>query len=98
MVHARPVDWAPVAGTLRAILDGTNLFAVEPLMSVLTRTEISPDLADEVIGDGRYVLAYLHSPNRMIRLSAERFLRQISGEDYGNDVERWEEWIASLSG
>ena len=97
-VHARPVDWAPVAETLRAIFDGTNLFAVEPLMTALTRTEISPDLADEVIGDGRYVLAYLHSPNRSIRFSAEQFLRQISGEDYGDDVERWEEWIASLSG
>jgi hypothetical protein len=98
MVHDRPVDWAPVAETLRAILDGTNLFAVEPLMSALTRTKISPELAEEVIGDGRYVLAYLRSPNRMIRLSAERFLSQISGEDYGDDVERWEEWIASLSG
>lgn len=96
--HARPVDWTPAVETLRAILDGTNLFAVAPLMQTLTMTEISPELAEDVIGDGRYVLAYLHSPNRGIRLQAEQFLRQISGEDYGDDVERWEEWIASLSG
>lgn len=98
VAHDRPVDWAPVAETLRAIMDGTNLFAVAPLMQALTMTDISPDLAAEVIGDGRYVLAYLHSPNRSIRLQAEQFLRQISGQDYGDDVERWEEWIASLSG
>jgi hypothetical protein len=98
IAHARPVDWAPAAETLRAIMDGTNLFAVGPLMQALTMTDISPDLAKEVIGDGRYVLAYLNSPNRSIRLQAEQFLRQISGEDYGDDVERWEEWIASLSG
>jgi hypothetical protein len=98
LAHARPVDWTPAAETLRAIMDGTNLFAVAPLMQALTMTEISPELAEEVIGDGRYVLAYLHSPNRSIRLQAEQFLRQISGQDYGDDVARWEEWIASLSG
>jgi hypothetical protein len=98
IAHARPVDWAPAAETLRAIMDGTNLFAVAPLMQALTMTHISPELAEGVIGDGRYVLAYLNSPNRSIRLQAEQFLRQISGQDYGDDVERWEEWIASLSG
>jgi hypothetical protein len=96
--HPRPVDWAPAVETLRAIMDGTNLFAVAPLMQALARTKISPELADEVIGDGRYVLAYLHSPNRGMRIQAEQFLRQISGQDFGDDVERWEEWIASLSG
>ena len=64
IAHARPVDWAPAAETLRAIMDGTNLFAVASLMQALTMTEISPELAEEEIGDGRYVLAYLHSPNR----------------------------------
>lgn len=98
IAHARPVDWGPAAETLRAIMDGTNLFAVAPLMQALTMTEISPELAEEVIGDGRYVVAYLQSPNRSIRLQAEQFLRQISGQDYGDDVARWEEWIASLSG
>lgn len=96
--HARPVDWTPAKETLRAIFDGTNLFAVGPLMQALTETDISPALAADVIGDGRYVLAYLHSPNQMVRLQAEQFLRQISGQDYGDDVERWEEWVASLSG
>ena len=94
--HARPVDWTPVAENLRAILDGTNLFAVAPLMQALTSTEISPDLADEVIGDGRYVLAYLRSPNASVRLQAQQFLRQISGLDFGDDLDQWETWVASL--
>ena len=94
--HARTVDWTPAAETLRAILDGTNLFAVAPLMQILTRTEISPALAPEVLGDGRYVLAYLRSPHGSARAQAQQFLRQISGQDYGDDVARWEEWLASL--
>jgi hypothetical protein len=93
----RPVDWAPAAETLRAIFDGTSLFAVDPLMQVLAKTKISPELADEVLGDGRYVLAYLRSPNPAVRSQALGFLRQISGEDFGDDVNRWEEWIDALS-
>lgn len=96
-VAARRVDWAPAAESLRAILDGTNLFAIDPLMGVLARTEISPELADEILGDGRYVLAYLRSPNPIVRSNAYRFLRQISGLDFGHDADRWAEWIESVS-
>ena len=96
IAHSPPVDWGPVTDNLRAIFDGTNLFAVAPLMQVLTNTEISPALAGEVIGDGRYILAYLRSPNPAVRLQARQFLRQISGEDHGDDAARWEEWVASL--
>ena len=91
------MDWAPAAENLRAILDGTNLFAIDPLMGVLARTEISPELADAILGDGRYVLAYLGSPNPLVRGNAYRFLRQISGLDFGHDADRWAEWIESLS-
>jgi hypothetical protein len=96
ITHSRPMDWRPATETLRAIFDGTNLFAVAPLMQVLTRTEISPLLAKDVLGDGRYVLAYMRSPHRSLRAQAQQFLRQISGQDYGDDVQRWEEWVASL--
>ena len=96
-IAARPVDWAPAAETLRAILEGTNLFAVDPLMLVLAQTEISPELARVVIGDGRFVLAYLNSPHPLMRTHALLFLRQISGQDFGPDVERWREWVESLS-
>jgi hypothetical protein len=97
VTHPRPVDWAPAVENLRAILEGTNLFAVGPLMQTLTLTKISPELAPEVIGDGRFVLAYLRTPNRSVRSQALRFLRQISGEDFGDDVDRWEQWVAALS-
>jgi hypothetical protein len=97
VTHPRPVDWTPAAENLQAILEGTNLFAVGPLMQTLTTTKISPELAPEVIGDGRFVLAYLRSPNRSVRSQALLFLRQISGEDFGDDVDRWEEWVAALS-
>jgi hypothetical protein len=95
-VHAQRVDWAPAAETLRAILDGTNLFAIDPLMGVLARTEISPELADEILSDGRYVLAHMRSPNPLVRSHAYRFLRQISGLDFGHDADQWAVWIESL--
>jgi hypothetical protein len=94
---ARPVDWAPAAETLRAILEGTNLFAVDPLMLVLAQTEISPELAPAILGDGRFVLAYLDSPHPLMRSHALLFLRQVSGQDFGADIERWREWVASPS-
>ncbi|MGH9889523.1 MAG: hypothetical protein ACREBE_28580, partial [bacterium] len=41
----RVVDWTPVAGRLRYLLDGTNLFAFNPTMKTLTTTGVSPALA-----------------------------------------------------
>src|SRR5205823_3039317 len=54
---ARPVDWAPAVPTLRLLLGGTNLLAIEGVFTMLTRTTVSPSLAGPLLGsDGTWVL------------------------------------------
>lgn len=93
----RTIDWAPVTQDLRAILDGTNLYAFDDVLRTLARTSVSPDLADELLaGGGKLVLAHLRSSNPYLRDSARHFLIAVAGEDLGEDADRWASWIASL--
>lgn len=93
----RRVDWAPVTPALRAILDGTNLFAHNRLMEVLAATQIDSTLARPLLKDGGYlVLAKLGSQGWAERQAAHRFLVQITGQDLGDDPGAWQEWIRGL--
>jgi hypothetical protein len=94
---ARPVNWAPATETLRAILDGTNLFRHNELMEVLAATEVDPALARPLLKDGGYiVLAKLQSQGEAERHAAHRFLVQIAGRDLGEDPRIWGEWLRGL--
>jgi hypothetical protein len=93
-----PVNWAPATGVVRAILDGTNLFAHNDMMRVLAATQVDPALAPALLKDGGHlVLAKLRAEGRSERQSARRFLVQIAGRDLGDDPSAWEAWIKSLS-
>lgn len=95
----RAIDWSPVAEDLRAILDGTSLDAFTSILTVLRRTSVSPDLAEPLLaGGGDLVLAHLRSVNPHLRVLARGFLAQVSGEDFGEDADRWAVWIDSLDG
>jgi hypothetical protein len=93
----RRVNWAPATPALRAILDGTNLFAHNQLMEVLAATQIDSALARPLLKDGGYlVLAKLGSQGRAERQAAHRFLVQIAGRDLGDAPGAWQEWIGGL--
>lgn len=93
----RRVDWAPATQSLRAILDGTNLFAHNQLMEVLAATQVDPALARPLLKDGGYiVLAKLGSEGMAERQAARRFLVQIAGRDFGDDLGAWREWLRGL--
>lgn len=93
----RKVEWFPVALSLRAILDGTNLFAFPQTLQMLTNTHVSPDLAKSLLkGGGDLVLAYLNASRSKERELAHRFLTQLAGKDYGVDPHKWKAWIDSL--
>ena len=95
--RARPVDWAPAAGALRAVLDGTNLFAHTDLLEALTATRVAPSLAGPLLGGGGHlVLAKLGSAGPRERAAARRFLVQVAGRDLGADAEPWARWVGSL--
>ena len=93
----RRVDWAPATETLRAILDGTNLFAHNELMEVLAATQVDPALARPLLKDGGYiVLAKLGSQGLAERQAARGFLVQIAGRDLGDSPGAWREWLRGL--
>lgn len=93
--EARRVDWAPAAEPLRALLDGTNLFAYRHVMVTLAATSIDPELGARVLPrDGGLTLDYLGARTRMLAEQAHGFLVAATGQDFGYDVGRWREWLA----
>ncbi|HUP19365.1 MAG TPA: hypothetical protein VM778_05355 [Gemmatimonadota bacterium] len=95
--HARPVDWTPAADDLRALLDGTSVFAFPQVLEVLARTRVSRDLAGPLLaGGGELVLDHLSISIPSTRARAMGVLEGLSGLDYGSDAERWRAWIETL--
>jgi hypothetical protein len=91
------VNWMPATETVRAILDGTNLFAHNELMEVLAATGVDPALAQPLLKGGGYiVLAKLQSQGVVERQAARRFLVQIAGRDLGDNLGTWGEWLRGL--
>lgn len=91
------IDWSPVADDLSALLNGTNLFAFMPVLEVLARTGLPPELTRELLAGGAPLLMdHLAAKSPMPRQTARLFLEGISGENHGDDIAAWREWIASL--
>lgn len=96
-VAPRRVNWAPAADTLRAVLDGTDLFAHNPLMDVLAATGVGPAPAPALLrGGGDIVLAKLGATGEHERRAAHTFLVAVAGRDLGTDPRAWRRWIAAL--
>jgi hypothetical protein len=95
--HPR-VNWASAVPTLRRLLQGTNVFELPSILNVLTSTEVSPELAPDLLrdGGGDLVLAYMRARYPRDRELAHRFLVQLAGRDLGDNPDAWARWIASL--
>ncbi|MDQ6768971.1 MAG: hypothetical protein M3Z54_03175 [Gemmatimonadota bacterium] len=93
----RRVDWKPVAPAIHAMLDGTSLAESMTLMRLLVATDVQPELAAPLLRDGgRILLAYAGAEHRYTRQTAHNLLAALKGQDFGSDVARWRDWIASL--
>lgn len=93
----RRVNWAPATSTLRALLDGTNLFAHSAVMEVLAATQIDAALARPLLAGGGYiVLAKLRSQGIAERQASRRFLIQVAGHDLGESSTAWQDWLRGL--
>ena len=94
---AKTVDWAPVEDGIRAVLDGTDLFAHNDLLDALTATKVNPALAAALLrGGGELILAKLSSQDPIATRAAHHFLAQVSGHDLGKNEAAWEKWVRSL--
>ena len=92
----RGVDWEPAAGSLRWLLNGTNLFAFTATLDLLRRTRVSPGIAGELLSDNaELLLACLKAEHEKTRQTTQEFLVQLSGLEY-TTYEQWEHWIEQL--
>jgi hypothetical protein len=97
--RARPhrVDWRPAAADLHAVLNGANLWMLDQVLDMLVRTGADPRLARPLLRQGGHaVLMYAGAAHPRLREPAHRFLRAVSGRDFGGDLAAWEGWIAAL--
>jgi hypothetical protein len=95
--RSRRIDWGIAASDIHAILDGTNLYALDQLMTLLVQTAVDSSLARPFLRHGgRAVLAFAGARQPETRLNALSFLRAISGRDYGANLAQWSAWINSL--
>jgi hypothetical protein len=93
---ARPVDWRPAVPALRAVLDGTNLFAFGALAKVLDATSVVPDLAQDLLaGAGHALLAHSSAKGEDVRKGAVALLERLSGKRLAGPQE-WAEWVGKL--
>lgn len=93
----RPVEWAPVAGTVRDVLDGTALAALAPLARALAATGASTaHAAPYLVNGGEMLTAYVESDNPDIRDAAHALLVKLRGEDLGFEPAAWRAWIKTL--
>jgi hypothetical protein len=95
----REIDWAPVAGEVHALLDGSNLFQLDEIMNALVESGADGRWAAPFLaGGGHAVLARLDAESPHMWQPAHRLLVALRGEDLGRAPAPWRAWIASLGG
>jgi hypothetical protein len=96
-VQKKAVDWSPAVATIRALLDGTNLFAFVPTIKILTATGVSPKLAAPLLKKGGDLLVdFLRAHRQSEKNLAHDLLVQLARRDFGYDSAKWSAWIAAL--
>lgn len=93
----RAVNWAPVAPTIDAMLNGTSVAMLSELIQVLNLTGVRKEWAAPFLrSGGRMLLAYAGAEHEIVRRQALRLLQGLSGLDFGSDVSQWKRWVGSL--
>lgn len=88
-----PVDWSAARSHLLALFDGTNPFATGHMLDVLVATDIAPEFGRQLVRETPdLLLAHAGAEHERTREPAIAFLRAVSGEDFGTDVEAWRAW------
>jgi hypothetical protein len=89
---ARPIEWKPAIPALRAVLDGTNLFAFGTIVRVLNATSVAPELAPDLLaGAGHALLAHAKAESESMRKGTVTLLERLSGKklDTPNSCAEW---------
>lgn len=94
----RRVNWSPAAESIRHILNGTNLFALEHTIKALLKTNVSRKIGKDLLknGGGRMLLAYLRANNEERKSLSHELLVRLSGKDLGYDKAKWSKWMETI--
>lgn len=91
-----PVDWSQARTTLLALFRGTNPFAFNDVLEVLGATDVDPEFGQRLVRESPdLLLAHVGAEHEGTREPALAFLKAVSGEDHGADVEAWRAWVQS---
>ncbi len=89
----RKINWTPAISMIKYILNGTNLYAFQNTLDVLTKTSISPELSNDLLENScELILSYLNAEHDQTREIAVNFVRQIGGNEElkdSNDCKKW---------
>ena len=89
-----PVGWSEARATLLALFGGTNPFAFNDVLEVLVATDVDPEFGRQLVRESPdLLLAHVGAERERTREPTLAFLRAVSGEDYGADVEAWRAWV-----
>ena len=89
-----PVEWSEARGHLVALFGGTNPFAFREMLEVLVATDVDPQFGQQLTRERpELLLAHVGAEHERTREPAIAFLRTVSGEDFGTDLEAWTAWI-----
>lgn len=91
---AKQVQWSKARESLVALFGGTNPFAFNEILEALVATEVDADFALELVREKPdLLLAFAAVKHEKYRTPALDFLKTVSDEDFGRDMEAWETWI-----
>jgi hypothetical protein len=95
----RNVRWEPAINTLFYLINGTNLFAFNTVLTVLSNTKISEKLIPKLFSqtNGYLVLSYLKANHELEKNIAHKFLVNTTGKDFGYDIVKWENYLVNLT-
>ena len=88
------MEWSAARAPLSAILAGTRPFVFRNALEVLVATDVDPEFGAQLVREEPGLLvAYAGAGHERTREPVLAFLRAVSGEDFGTDVEAWRAWI-----
>ena len=94
----RKVNWEPAINSLFYLINGTNLYTFKTVLKVLTVTHISKKLLPKLFSksNGHLVLSYLKAKHEIEKNIAYEFLIKITGENFGYDPLKWQDYLESI--
>ncbi len=97
MDKPRNVNWSPAVPAIKSILAGSNLFAYWSTLELLVKTNISFQLANQLLKDNKDLLIdYLNAQHMQTRNLAVQFIKHISNNEVSDDPNECKEWLLKL--